>query len=98
MITVKSPKYPDVTIPSIHPLLWMAREFIRNVPIEKLPKELIKIWEDYQGCAFKAIDMCIEVLTPVKFVDRDFKCLNQRIQIVVDPQIFKPIEFKIEGE
>jgi hypothetical protein len=98
MITVKSPNYPDVKIPSIHPLLWMAREFIKKVPIEKLPPELREIWEDYQGCAFKAIDTSIRILTPVRFVDRDFKCMNQRIQIVVDPQIIKPIEYRAEGE
>lgn len=98
MITVKSEKYPDVEIPSIHPLLWMAREFIDNVPIEKLPPDLIKIWKDYKLCALKAMDTSIKILTPVKLTDRDFKCLNQRIRIVIKDQDLEPIVFRSEGK
>ncbi len=98
MITLKSERYPDVEIPSIHPLLWMAHEFIKKVPLEKLPPELEEIWRDYQGCALKAIRASIEMLSPVKFADRDFKCLNQRIRIVVKDQDLEPIVFRSEGK
>ncbi len=98
MITVKSEKYPDVEIPSIHPLLWMAREFIANVPIKELPEELIEKWIDYQGCALKSMDTSIRILSPVRLTDRDFKCLNQRIRIVVKDQDLEPIVFRSEGK
>jgi len=98
MISLKTRGQRDLEIPSIHPLLWMAREFIKKVPLDKLPKKEAEIWRDYQECALKAIKTSIEILSPVKLVDRDFKCLNQRIRIVVSPQILKPIEFKSKGE
>jgi hypothetical protein len=98
MISIKTPGERDVEIPSIHPLLWMAHEFIKEVPVKKLPPELREIWENYQGCAFKAIVEAIRILTPVKFVDRDYKCMNQRIKIVVSQQDLEPIDFRSEGK
>jgi len=86
MIEFSPTKSPAVKLPSIHPLLWMAREFIAKVPVEKLPEKEASTWSDYRKCALDAIEGAIDILKPVVFEPADgFHCMNQRIQVIIEP-------------
>ena len=86
-----------LNLPSLHPFMWMAAEFIRKVPLDEINDENIREkWQDYQQCAIQAIEFLLEyaskIFMPYLELDERVQCMNQRIQIVID----KPIDWSIK--
>lgn len=91
MIYITPPKIPAVKLPSIHPLLWMARGFIAKVPLDELPKDKAETWRGYQKCALDAIEAAISLFQPVKPGPESIDlCMNQRIRIIIEPAEVSP--------
>lgn len=93
-ISIRPPKGKEPPIvPSLHPFMWMAAEFIRKVPLDEIKDEKIRRqWKDYQECATSAIEFFMDAIAkitmPYPDLDERELCLNQRIQEIIDPRQF----------